>query len=521
MSTAAKIRVVVACAVLLGACVRSGRDDDAALLDATAPQLAAELAAGRLTSERLVRATLARIAALDDAGPELNAIIEIAPDAIETARSLDRRFAASGPVGRLHGLPVVLKANIDTADGMATSAGSLALARHRARADAELVTRLRRAGAVIVAKANLSEWARFRALRAVSGWSSLGGQTKNPYVLDHSPCGSSSGSAVAVAARLVPLAVGTETDGSIVCPAAMNGIVGVKPTHGSVSAAGIIPIARSQDVAGPMARSVAGAALLLAAMQDEAAAARIAAADLGRADLDGVRLGVLRDYAGAGEAPMLEAHFEGWLAILAARGAAIVDPLRLELPQGVRQAEFEVMLFEFRAGIEDYLGSDPAWPDTLAELIEFNARNAETVMPHFGQDLFELAQQRGDLDSPQYAAALAGSQSVVRQRLRTVFAAEGLDALLAPVTEPAFPIDPVNGDAFTVNSAYVAAMSGYPSVAVPGGTINGLPIALAFIGRPGTEASLLELAAVFEAAVGPLPAPQFRPSIDAPTTHLE
>ncbi|HEX7082362.1 MAG TPA: amidase family protein, partial [Gammaproteobacteria bacterium] len=369
---------------------------DSAWLDLDAPALAEALGSGRVSAERLTRAALARIAAVDDAGPELNAIIEINPDAIEIARELDRRFAEEGPVGPLHGLPVVLKANIDTGDRIATSAGSIALANHHAAADAEVVARLRAAGAVILAKANLSEWANFRSLQSTSGWSSLGGQTKNPYVLDRNPCGSSSGSAVAVAAGLAPLAVGTETDGSIVCPAGVNGVVGIKPTVGLVSAEGIIPIATSQDTAGPFARTVRGAAMLLAVMRDPAAGedprngapATTLAGDFraepsdsaALADLAGVRLGVVRDYDGAGADASVEAAFERWLAMLRDAGAELVDPIELRLPAELRAAELEVLLHEFKAGIDRYLAAVEDGPRSLDALIAFNEEHAAEVM---------------------------------------------------------------------------------------------------------------------------------------------
>lgn len=514
MSAGVSARWLALCAALtLTACQRADDGDAAALLDATAPQLAADLAARRLTAVQVVRAALERIATLDDSGPELNAIIEINPDAIAIAEALDRHMADSGPVGPLHGMPVVLKANIDTADRMATTAGSLALADHYATEDAALVARLRAAGAVIVAKANLSEWANFRGFRSSSGWSSLGGQTKNPYVLDHSPCGSSSGSAVAVAARMVPLAVGTETDGSIVCPAAMNGVVGIKPTYGRVSTQGIIPVAAHLDVAGPMARTVRGAALLLAAMLDDPAAARIAVADLDRADLNGIRLGVLRDYTGVGLHADVESSFEEWLTVLEQSGAELIDPVELELPGSFGAAELEFMSSEFKAGINEYLVRDAAWPDTLSELIEFNAENAAVVMPHFGQELFVIAQNSAEQSSPEYDAARAGSVTEVRERLARAFAAAELDALVAPVTAPAFPIDWENGDAFSVSSSHVAAVSGYPSVVVPAGLIAGLPVAIAFVGPPDAEDVLLEIAAVFEASRGPLQRPRFAATI--------
>ena len=472
------------------------------LMDLDAPALAAELAAGRVTAEEATQAALERITALDDSGPTLNAIIELNADALVIARELDARFAQAGPIGPLHGLPVAIKANIDTADDMSTSAGSLALAQHRANADADLVTLLRAAGAVIIAKTNLSEWANFRGNDSSSGWSSLGGQTKNPYDLDRSPCGSSSGSAVAVAARLLPLAVGTETDGSIVCPAAVNGIVGIKPTHGSVSQRGIIPIAASQDIAGPLARTVRGAALLLSVMQTNLPRADVLE------DLAGIRVGVLRDYRGAGAVPELEAAYEQWLSMLASAGAELVDPIELNFSAELRAAEFEVLLYEFKAGIDEYLRDAGTSMADLAALIEYNATNAADVLPHFGQELFEMAQERSDLSDDVYANALDLSAEF-RRRVATTFAERELDVLVAPVTGPAWPIDWENGDLFSAGSSSIAAVSGFPSIAVPGSLAAGLPLSIAFIGPPNSEAALIEMAAIFEELRGPFPQPQF------------
>jgi len=501
-----------ATSVLLAGCARgpempAGMADPLAL---EAPALARMLAAGQVSAEAVTRAALARIAELDDAGPQLGAIIEINPDAVAIARGLDRRLRSEGPVGPLHGLPVVLKASIDTGDRMATTAGSLALAGHHAAADAPLVARLRAAGAVLVAKANLSEWANFRSLASTSGWSSLGGQTKNPYALDRNPCGSSSGSAVAVAAGMVPLAVGTETNGSIVCPAGVNGVVGIKPTVGLVSQAGIIPISSTQDTAGPIARTVRGAALLLAAMQTAPSAP--VAYEVTRRDLAGLRLGVLRDYAGAGRYPGVERSYAEWLGWLAAAGATLVDPLALDLPRGLGSAELEVLLHEFRDSIDAYLRDTSDGPQSLRELVAFDVEHADRVMPYFGQELFEMALARGGLDAPAYRDALAASRDAVRERLETVFADGALDAIVGPANGPAWPTDWVNGDRFDVGSTSFAAIAGYPIVTVPGGLVDGLPVGLAVVGVPRSEALLIEIAAVFEDLRGAMPAPTLRTS---------
>jgi amidase len=507
-----RARSILALAIVLvaSACTRAPDGADLALLDLDAPALAGEISAGRVSAERVTRAALTRIAALDDAGPKLNAIIEINPDAIEIARELDRRFAAEGPIGPLHGIPVVLKASIDTADSMATSAGSLALAGHHAAADAELVTRLRAAGAVILAKANLSEWANFRSTRSTSGWSSLGGQTRNPYALDRNPCGSSSGSAVAVAAGLAPLAVGTETDGSIVCPAGANGIVGIKPTLGLVSQHGIIPIAASQDTAGPMARTVAGAALLLAAMQTVAAEPGAYAAT--RTDLRGVRLGVVRDYPGAGENPDIEAAFTSALALLTAAGAELIDPIEVEVPEAEDDPELRVLLHEFKVGVDAYLASVAGGPGSLEALIAYNEEHVTAVMPHFGQELFERA--LGATDEAAYRVALEASNVDMRARLDALLTQHALDALVAPTNSPAWKTDWINGDSFSLSSSSFAAVSGYPSVAVPAELVRGLPVGVAFIGRPQSETLLIEIASVFERARKPLPPPEFPPTLE-------
>jgi amidase len=413
----------------------------------------------------------------------------------------------------------VLKANIDTGDEMVTSAGSLALAEHHAPDDAALVARLRQAGAVIIAKANLSEWANFRSTRSISGWSSLGGQTRNAYVLDRNPCGSSSGSAVAVAARLAPLAVGTETNGSIICPAATNGIVGIKPTVGLIEQDGIIPIAASQDTAGPMARTLAGAALLLDAMADPRTP--VDSADLERGSLAGLRLGVIRDYPGATSSPPVEAAYEASLEILASAGAELVDPIELGIGERARDAELELLLFEFKDGIDRYLAASDAPLQNLRALIAFNEAHAETVMPWFDQEIFLMAATKPGLESAAYRQARADSIDSMRRSLDAVFAENDLDALIAPSNAGAWKIDIVHGDRFVVGSAAPAAISGYPSITIPGSLSDSLPLGLSFIGRAFEEAELLEIAAVFEARRGEFPAPTLIPSLESRTLFRE
>ncbi|HUL82802.1 MAG TPA: amidase [Gammaproteobacteria bacterium] len=523
-----RTRALLAFASLVASCMSKAppetlSDEQVAALDAV--ELEARLAAGALSAERVATVFLARIARMNDSGPELHAIIEVNPDALSIARVLDRRRSHDGPVGPLHGLPVVIKANIDTADAMATSAGSRALAANRAASDAPVVARLRAAGAVILGKANLSEWANFRSTHSTSGWSSLGGQTRNPYVLDRSPCGSSSGSAVAVAAGLAPLAIGTETDGSIVCPAAANGVVGIKPTLGLVSTSGIVPIAASQDTAGPFARSVREAALLLRAIEEPGARRDAPAWPLGtttagaRADasagaqpLAGIRLGVVRDYSGVGADADLDEAFGAWLATLRGLGAELVDPVSAGLDKALDSAELTVLLHEFRVQIDDYLRGVRDGPRSLDELVAFDAAHAADVMPLFGQELFEAAQRTAGFDDPDYRAAVA-TIAEFRVRLATIFAARRLDALVAPVGAPAWRIDPSAGDRFAVGSSTIAAVSGYPSVAVPAQLLGGLPVSIAFVGTPRREPALAQIAAAFETARGPLAPPGFLETI--------
>jgi len=500
------------CLVLLSGCTRTDPALIPDLLALDAPALAGELAAGRVSAAEVTQQALTRIANVDASGPALNAIIEINPDALDIARKLDDRFRAAGPVGPLHGVPVVLKANIDTGDGMATTAGSLALAGHRAPDDAELVRRLRDAGAVIVAKTNLSEWANFRGDASSSGWSSLGGQTRNPYVLNRNPCGSSSGSAAAVAARLAPLAVGTETDGSIVCPSGANGVVGIKPTHGSIPGDGIIPISHTQDTAGPMATTVEGAALMLAILQGRQT--DTALYELDRSDLAGVRLGVVRDHYGAGSIDAVDDLLMQWLGWFNREQASLVDPVNVAVPETADSAEYQVLLYEFKADMNAYLATAGSAHASLDDLIAFNMAHADTVMPYFGQEIFLAAQAMGGLDSSEYRAALENSGGAVRQALEKAFSDNDLDALIAPVNSPAWVTDWVAGDHFGLSSSSLAAVSGYPSIAVPGGLVHGLPVGIAIIGRPGSEELLVEIAGRFEQARGPFPAPAFIPALE-------
>jgi len=462
---------------------------------------------GELTSESLVRFYQRRIERLDRAGPTLSSVIEVNPDALSIARALDREWQTSGPRGPLHGIPVILKANIDTSDRMATSAGSLALAGHRAASDAFLVSRLRDAGAVILGKANLSEWANFRSSRSTSGWSSVGGQTRNPYDPTRNACGSSSGSGVSVSANLTAVAVGTETDGSIVCPAGVNGVVGVKPTLGLISRSGIIPIAHSQDTAGPMARTVRDAAILLTAMtgRDEADADSVKppvvdyAAGLAADALQGKRLGLITGYSGEGHNPYLDELLEDAIAALEAQGAEVVRDVEVDIRDAFA-GEGTVLRYEFRNDLGAYLAASGHALNSLDDIIDFNNENALTVMPFFGQERMLEAQNTAELSEADYRDALQSSRQIARQAIDAALASNSLDALIAPTNGPAWKIDHVNGDHFKLSSSSYSAISGYPNVTVPMGFVFGLPIGLSFITGDFEDKTAIELGYAFEQA---------------------
>ncbi|MEM7276914.1 MAG: amidase [Pseudomonadota bacterium] len=489
-------------------------------------ELRRQLDSGETSSARIAASLLERIETIDQTGPAVNAIIEVNPEALAIAEALDKERKTSGPRGPLHGIPVVLKANIDTGDKMASSAGSLALASHFAKDDAQLVADLRAAGMLILAKANLSEWANFRSSASVSGWSSLGGQTRNPHVLDRNACGSSSGSAAAVAAGLSPLAVGTETDGSIICPASINGIVGVKPTVGLISRDGIIPIAHTQDTAGPMARSVFDAALLLNVLatkdtKDQASASHPGQRDytrlLDKASLRGKTIGIWRGYYGANDNAAVKANLDQTVALMKKAGAKVKD-IELDLPDGINAAEYEVLLYEFKAGLNAYLseaGVDPSVA-SLQKLIAYNKANADRLMPWFGQEIFELAQTKNALDDPAYQKALKDSHVAMKTVLHTTFKVNNLDALMAPSNGPAWPIDYVAGDRFSVGSSSLAAVSGWPSVTLPAGSYRQLPLGVSLIARPWTEDRLLALAFALEQILPKAKKPGFTSSLEQP-----
>lgn len=489
-----------------------------AIYEASIADLQAAMTSGHLTALALAEACLARIEALDRSGPTLRAVLELNPEALALARALDAERAAGTTRGPLHGIPILLKDNLDTADRMATTAGSRALVGSRPSQDATVVARLRAAGALILGKTNLSEWANFRSMRSTSGWSARGGQTKNPYVLDRNPCGSSSGSAVAVAASFCAAAIGTETDGSIVCPSALCGVVGLKPTVGLTSRAGVVPIAPSQDTVGPHARSVADAATILGAIAGPdprdpvtAAAATHAHANycafLDRDGLRGARIGVLRDPGTVGYNQHADAVFAAALQAIAGLGAELVDPLHLATSDGYLQGdEFTVLLYEFKQAIADYLATRVVHPDhpgvaiprSLDELITFNEAQRAVELPYFGQEIFVLAAAKGGLDSEEYREALARSRDETRALIDAAMAEQRLDAIVALTMQPAWVSDLLAGDRYGGGSSSFAARAGYPLVTVPAGMAFGLPVGISFMGGAYSEPTLIRLAYAFE-----------------------
>ena len=478
------------------------------LEEATLADLRKQMTAGSLTASSLTRRYLTRIAALDKRGPALNSVIELNPDALAIAAALDAERKAKGPRGPLHGIPVLIKDNIDTADRMMTTAGSLALLGSIAARDALVAQRLRAAGAVILGKTNLSEWANFRSSHSTSGWSGRGGLTRNPYALDRNACGSSSGSGAAVSANLCALAIGTETDGSIVCPASTNGVVGIKPTLGLVPATGIIPIAHSQDTAGPMARTVADAAILLGALTG---------ADYTKSldpnGLRGARIGVARDkFFGFSEET--DRVIEAAIQEMKRRGAEIVDPADIPTAGKFDDSESEVLSYEFKNDLNLYLGAlGPKAPvHSLADVIAFNESHREREMPYFGQDLMIKAQAKGPLSSKEYLAALEKDHRLSRtEGIDAVMSKHRLDALVAPTAGPAWCTDLIDGDHDPGGSSTPAAVAGYPNINVPAGYAFGLPVGISFFGAANSEALLIKLAYAFEQATRHRRAPKFLP----------
>lgn len=493
--------------------------------EATIDGLQEQMQKGALTAARLLEVYLERVDALDRGGPALHSVIETNPEAPQIAAALDAERRSKGPRGPLHGIPLLLKDNVGTADRMETTAGSLALVGARPLRDAFLVERLRAAGAVVMGKANLTEWANFRSTHAVSGWSARGGQAKNPYALDRNCCGSSSGSGAAVSANLCAVAIGSETDGSIVCPGSANGVVGIKPTLGLVSRAGMIPLAHSQDTAGPMARTVRDAALLLSFITGNdprdtatAASAGHVEADYGQAcrkdALKGARIGVARKFWG--KDARVDAVMDGVLDVLKKSGAALVDPVDLSPGSEYEQGELDVLLYEFKADLNAYLAALPqSRVRTLADCIRFNEEHREVEMPFFGQELFLQAQEKGGLDTPAYRTALETNRKLSREGIDGALRKDTLDAILAPTGGPAWLTDLVNGDHFSgPSSSTPPAVAGYPAVTVPAGFVFGMPVGVTFMGAAWSEAKLIGLAYAYEQATLQRRAPRFAATVD-------
>jgi amidase len=490
------------------------------LNEASVESLQKQMAAGEITSLALVEKYLERIAGVDGV---LHSVIELNPDAREIASRLDDERARGKLRGPLHGIPVMIKDNIDTGDKMMTTAGSMALDGFRAQEDAFIVKRLREAGAVLLGKTNLSEWANIRSGNSSSGWSGRGGQVRNAYVLDRTPCGSSSGTGVAVSANLCTLGIGTETDGSIVCPSGTNGIVGIKPTLGSWSRQGIIPISHSQDTAGPMARTVSDATILLGALSaadpsDEATTVpgRLNIGDytpyLKKDGLKGKRIGVARQFFGFHA--QVDVLMNEALALMKEAGAELVDPIVLEGRREWGAAEWQVLLYELKHDLNKYFSEHPNAPvRSLEEVIAYNKTHAAIEMPWFGQDIFELAQQKGDLNEKEYIDALKTSKELSRNAIDGVMNEHQLDAIVAPTNGPAWSIDWVNGDHFGGGSSAPAAISGYPNITVPAGQVHQLPVGISFFGRAWSEAVLIETAYAFEQLSKFRKAPGFVPSL--------
>jgi amidase len=481
--------------------------------EATVEGLSARMERGELTSTALTRAYLDRIAQVDRGPAGLRSVIETNPEAMKIAASLDAERKEGRVRGPLHGLPILVKDNIETGDRMVTSAGSLALAKHRARKDAFLVERLRLAGGVVLGKTNLSEWANFRSTKSSSGWSGRGGQCRNPFALDRNPCGSSSGSGAATAANLCVAAIGSETDGSIVCPSSASGLVGIKPTLGLVSRSGIIPIAHSQDTAGPMARTVADAAALLSAITgvDPRDNATIPSSGRGAPDytsfldksgLKGARIGIGRKFFG--KDARVDRIMEEAIAAMKDAGAVMIDDCELSPGQEYGDSEFEVLLYEFKTDLNAFLATvDPALGiRTMEDVIRFNEENKAKSMPFFGQEIFLQAVKKGGLDSKEYKDALAKNLKASREDgIDKALAKDRLDAILAPTGGPAWLIDLVNGDSFSgVSSSQPPAVAGYPAITVPAGFISGLPIGMTLLGPAWSEAGLIKYAYAFEQA---------------------
>ncbi|HVS60688.1 MAG TPA: amidase [Gemmatimonadaceae bacterium] len=497
-----------------------------ALDEATLADLQSAMASGRMTARSIAQQYIDRIHALDRTGPTLRSVLEINPDALSIADTLDRERKAGRVRGPLHGIPILVKDNIGTADRMTTTAGSYALAGSIPLQDATIAARLRAAGAILLGKTNLSEWANFRSTHASSGWSGRGGQVRNPYVLDRNPCGSSSGSGAAVSANMCALAVGTETDGSIVCPSSANGIVGIKPTLGLVSRAGIIPIAHSQDTAGPMARTVRDAAILLNVLAgvDPRDHATSSSSGHGQSDyttfldpngLRGARIGVARTKF-FGYSDVTDKLINDAIDAMKAQGAVIVDPANIETAGKFDDSEFDVLLYEFKADLNNYLASlGPKAPvKSLQDIIDYNDRHKDQEMPFFGQEIMLQAQAKGPLTEKKYLDELASNLKMSRtDGIDATMDKYKLDAIVAPTGNPAWTTDLINGDHFSGASATPAAVAGYPNINVPAGFSHNLPVGISFFGRAYSEPTLIKLAYSYEQSTKHRRAPQFIPTL--------
>jgi amidase len=484
------------------------------------------ISSGKFTARSIAKRYLERIDDIDKSGPAINSVIELNPEALSIAESLDRERKERGPRGPLHGIPILIKDNIDTADRMMTTAGSLALVGARPSQDAFVAKKLRDAGAVILGKTNLSEWANFRSSHSSSGWSGRGGQTRNPYSSDRNPCGSSSGSGAAAAANLCAGAIGTETDGSVVCPSSANSLVGFKPTVGLVSRAGIIPIAHSQDTAGPMTRTVRDAAILLGALSGVDARDLTTRTSVGKSQTDytqfldkdglkGARLGIARKYFGFND--RVDKLMNELIGEMKKLGAVIIDPADIPTSGKFDDSELEVLLYEFKADLNAYLaGLGTRTPvHSLKEIIEFNEKNREQEMPYFGQDLFIKAEAKGPLTDKKYLQALQKNHLLSRaQGIDFIVHKHRLDALIAPTGGPAWPTDWINGDHFSGGYSSASAVAGYPHITVPAGFVFGLPVGISFFGAAWTEPKLIKYAYAFEQATKARRPPKFMAGAD-------
>jgi amidase len=484
---------------------------------------------GRFTARSLVEKYTKRIEDIDKRGPAVNAIIEMNPDALSIAQELDRERKAKGPRGPLHGIPVLIKDNINTADRMMTTAGSLALVGSKPAKDAFVAQRLRAAGAVILGKTNLSEWANIRSSHSTSGWSGRGGLTKNPYALNRNPCGSSSGTGAGISANMAAAGIGTETDGSIVCPSSSNGLAGIKPTVGLVSRSGIIPISHSQDGAGPMCRSVRDAAIVLGVLTgvDREDAATAASAGKSQANyeqycdangLQGARIGVVRKYFGFNDA--VDRLMEQAIAVMKKQGAIVIDPVEITTLGKFDDSELTVFLYELKADLNAYLArlGASAPVKTLEDIIAFNEHNRAKEMPYFGQDLFVKSQAKGPLTEKEYTDALAKNHQLARiEGIDAVMDKHKLDTLIGPTGGPAWITDLIAGDHFGGGSSNAAAVAGYPNINVIAGNVFGLPVGISFFGRAWSEPTLIKLAFSFEQATKARQSPKFLPSIELPS----